>query len=110
MKIQELMPMLQIHGRTIYDDKKEALFCNWTCSGFTVGVEGSYLKVKVVAMYDLMPEMPNFPPAPPDWPCIGAVVDGELVGRTECRNEEAEWVTLWEGAEKNQRQAGRIRS
>lgn len=102
MKIQELMPMLQMHGRTIYDDKKEALFCNWTCSGFTVGVDGSYLKIKVAAIYDLMPPMPNFPPSPPDWPCIGAVVDGELTGRTECRNEEAEWVTLWEGEKKQQ--------
>ena len=104
MKIKELMPMLQMHGRTIYDEQKEALFCNWTCSGFTVGVDGTYLKVKVIAMYDLMPPMPNFPPSPPDWPCIGAVVDGELTGRTECRNEEAEWVTLWEGAEKKRQE------
>ena len=99
MKIQELMPMLKLHGRTIYDDKKEALFCNWTCSGFTVGVDGTYLKVKVAAIYDLMPEMPNFPPPTPDWPCIGAVVDGELVNRTECQNEDAEWVTIWESTE-----------
>ena len=104
MKIKELMPLMQMHGRTIYDDKKEALFCNWTCSGFTIGVDGSYLKVKVEAIYDLMPPMPNFPPSPPDWPCIGVVVDGELTGRTECRNEEAQWVTLWEGTEKKRQE------
>ena len=89
--------MVQMHGRTIYDEAKEALFCNWSCSGFTVGVDGSYLKVKVAAIYDLMPEMPNFPPPKPDWPCIGVVIDDELTGRTECQNEEPEWVTLWEG-------------
>ena len=100
MKIQELMPMLIKHGRTIFDEKKEALFCNWTCSGFTVGVDGTFLKMKVVAMHDLMPQMPFFPLVQPDWPCIGAAVDGELVSRTECRNEEPEWITLWESKEK----------
>ena len=36
MKIRELLPLVKIHGRTIYDEEKEALFCNWSLSGFTM--------------------------------------------------------------------------
>lgn len=103
MKIRELMPLLRLHGRTVYDEEKEALFCNWSCAGFTVGVEGTFLKLKVTALSDQTFGMPNMPTPPPDWPCIGAVVDGELINRAECREEE-QWVTLWESDKPERRE------
>ena len=98
MKIKELLPAVKIHGRTVYDEEREALFCNWTCSGLTLKMTGKVLKVKVLAMSDQIPGMPNMPTPPPDWPCIGAVVDNELIYRHECREEE-EWLTVYEGDE-----------
>ena len=101
MKITELLPMLRLHGRTITDAKKEALFLNWTCAGFSVAFNGSYLKARVLAMSDMGPSFPGFPPPDPDWPCLGAAADGseELCFREE-RREEDGWVTLFTAPEK----------
>ena len=98
MLIKELMPLVKIHGRTIYDEEKQALFCNWTCSGFTLKMKGKLLKVKVLATSDQIPGMPNMPTPPPDWPCIGLAIGGELVYRHECKEAE-EWLTLYESNE-----------
>ena len=98
MKIKELLPLVKVHGRTIYDEEKEALFCNWTCSGFTIRFTGRLLKVKALALSDQIPGMPNMPTPPPDWPCIGAAVDGALICRQELREAE-QWVTLYEAQE-----------
>ena len=95
MLMKEIMPLLKIHGRTVYDEEKEALYCNWSCSGFSVGVKGSYLKAHILADSDQIPGMPNMPTPPPDWPCVGLVINDELVFRQECR-ENDQWVTLWE--------------
>ena len=98
MKIKELTGKIKIHGRTIYDEEKEALFCNWTCSGFTIRFTGKQLKVKVLALSDQIPGMPNMPTPPPDWPCIGAAVEDKLIYRHECREAE-QWLTLYEADE-----------
>ena len=98
MLIKELMPLVKIHGRTIYDEEKQALFCNWTCSGLTLKMTGKNLKVKVLAMSDQIPGMPNMPTPPPDWPCIGLAIGDELVYRHECKEAE-EWLTLYEAEE-----------
>ncbi len=95
MKIREVMPLLDIHGRTLYDEVKEAFCFNWSCSGFSIGVKGTYLKARVTAQCDQIPGMPSMPTPPPDWPVIGTVVDDELIFRHECRSED-EWVTLWQ--------------
>ena len=95
MLIKEIMPLMKIHGRTVYDEEKEALYCNWSCSGFSVGVKGSYLKAHILADSDQIPGMPNMPTPPPDWPCVGLAINDELVFRQECR-ENDQWVTLWE--------------
>ena len=93
MKIKELMPMLQLHGRTVWDENREALFANWSCSGFTVRFKGSELKIKLIAMSDQIPGFPGMPTPPPDWPCFGVVCDGsELSGRTHMNVEEGEYV------------------
>ena len=34
--MKEMLKNLCLHGRTVWDEEKQALFCNWTCSGFTV--------------------------------------------------------------------------
>ena len=98
MKIKELLPLLKLHGRTIYDEEKQALFCNWSTSGFTVGIDGSYLKVRVTALPDQIAGMPGMPQPPEDWPNIAAVVDGSdhLINRTEIR-EADRWVELYNG-------------
>ena len=96
MKIRELLPLVKLHGRTVFDEEKEALFCNWSCSGFTVGVKGTYLKVRVTALSDKIPGFPGAPEPKPDWPCFGAIVDGELINRTEVQSDD-QWVTLWQG-------------
>ena len=101
MNIKELLPIVKLHGRTVYDEEKKALFCNWSCSGLTLKLTGKSLKVKVVAVSDQIPGMPGVPTPPPDWPCIGAVVNDELIYRHECKEipEDGEWLTLWEPAE-----------
>ena len=98
MLIKELMPLIKIHGRTVYDEEKQALFCNWTCSGLTLKMTGRTLKVKVLAMSDQIPGMPNMPTPPPDWPCIGLAIGDELVYRHECREAE-EWLSVYESEE-----------
>ena len=95
MKIKELLPLVKVHGRTIYDEEKEALFCNWTMSGITLKVTGKSLSVKVLALSDQIPGMPGMPTPPRDYPCIGAVVDGELICRHECKEGEQE-ILLWQ--------------
>ena len=98
MKIKELMELSRIHGRTVYDEDMEALFCNWSCSGLTVRFEGKKLAIRIKAMSDQIPGMPGMPTPPPDWPCIGAVVNDELIFRKEC-HEEDEWIVLYEEEE-----------
>lgn len=90
MKIKELLPLVKVHGRTIYDEEKEALFCNWTMAGITLKFKGTYLKARVTALADQLPGMPGMPQPPEDLPCIGAVIDGELVYRHECVKGEQE--------------------
>ena len=98
MKIKEALPLLQVHGRTIFDEEKEALFCNWTMSGLTVRLRGKVLRVKLLALSDQLPGMPGMPTPPADWPCVGTVVNNELVYRHECREAE-QWLTVWESEE-----------
>ncbi|MBR0137372.1 MAG: hypothetical protein IJM15_03075 [Erysipelotrichaceae bacterium] len=98
MKIKELMPLVKLHGRTVYDEEKEALYCDWSCSGFTVKLTGKQLKIKVRAESDQIPGMPNMPTPPPDWPCVGAIVNDELIFRHECL-EAQEWIDLWSSEE-----------
>ncbi len=97
MKIKELLPLIKVHGRTVYDEEREALFCDWTCSGFTTKINGKSLKIKVIAESDQIPGMPNMPTPPPDWPCVGLAIGDELVYRHECR--ENGWLTVYESEE-----------
>ncbi len=98
MLIKEIMPLLKIHGRTVYDEEKEALYCNWSLSGFSLGVKGTYLKAHILADSDQIPGMPNMPQPPADWPCVAVAIGDELTFRHECRENE-QWVTLWENEE-----------
>ena len=97
MLTKEILGKLQLHGRTIFDEDKNALFFNWTCSGFTVIFSGSVLKARFTALGDKGPAFPGFPEPAPDYPFFGVIADGgELSLRTECREEDAEF-TLFEG-------------
>lgn len=98
MEIKELLPLVKTHGRTFYDEERKAFFCNWSCSGFTVRFVGKKLKIKVISFADQIPGMPGMPTPPPDWPCVGAVEDDQLVYRHECKElpEDGEWLTVWE--------------
>ncbi|MCR4634430.1 MAG: hypothetical protein K5648_09930 [Erysipelotrichaceae bacterium] len=97
MLVKEVLPLAAVHGRTVYDEEREGLWCNWTYSGLSVGVKGTYLKVLVDADSDQVPGMPGMPTPPPDWPCIGAAVNDELIYRHEIH--EKEWLTLWSATE-----------
>lgn len=92
MEIKELMPLMKMHGRTLYVPEKKVLFTNWSCSGFSIGVKGSYLKAKVVAIYDQIPDIFNRGEPPKDWPCLGLTIDGgeELIYRELIDVEEKE--------------------
>ena len=88
MLTKEILGKLQLHGRTIFDEDKNALFFNWTCSGFTVVFSGSVLKARFTALGDKGPAFPGFPEPAPDYPFFGVIADGGELGlRTECREE-----------------------
>lgn len=94
--MKELMNKLQLHGRTVWDEEKQALFCNWTCSGFTVRFTGTSLKARLTVMADQIPAMPGFPPNPDYYPHIGVVTDGEtLENRQDILSDG--WYDLWQG-------------
>lgn len=82
------LPFLRLHGRTRFVESRNALFFNWTCSGFTVRFRGASLRAVFLALPDRQP----FPPdAPEDLPWIGLVQeDGEtLAGRWLLREGES---------------------
>lgn len=100
MKVKELLPLLRLHGRTVFDGEKGALFFNWTCSGFTLRFRGAKLRARLCALGDKMPPFPGFPELPPDYPWMGVVVDG-ADEPTNCRvyDKEDEWVELFAAEE-----------
>ena len=86
MRTKDILGKLRLHGRTVFDEERQALFFNWTCSGFTAVFTGSTLKARFVALGDKGPAFPGFPEPQPDYPCFGVAADGgDLTGRTECR-------------------------
>ena len=68
MLAKELLSKLQLHGRTLFDEDKQALFFNWTCAGFTVCFTGGTLKGRFTAMGDKGPAFPGMPEPKPDYP------------------------------------------
>jgi hypothetical protein len=99
MNAKELMPLLCLHGRTVFDEARQALFFNWTCAGFTVCFRGTYLRARLIALADAAPIFPGMPPLPPIWPYFGVVPDGaEAPENCQVLTEPEAWVTLFEGA------------
>ena len=84
MKAKELLPLLRLHGRTVFDEEAQALFFNWTCTGFTVRFRGKVLRAHLTALGDLLPPFPGMPQLPPDYPWRGVVPDG---GKTAARHD-----------------------
>ena len=98
MNAKELMPLLRLHGRTVLDEEKNALFFNWTCAGFTVRFRGKTLRAHLTALGDKIPPFPGMPELPPDYPWMGVVADGADTP-TNCKiyDQADEWATLFEG-------------
>lgn len=94
--MKELRNKLRIHGRTVWDEEKQALFCNWTCSGVTVRFTGTYLKAKLAVLADQIPAMPGFPPTPDYYPHIGVVTDGATLENRQDILADG-WYDLWQG-------------
>lgn len=94
--MKELRNKLLIHGRTVWDEEKQALFCNWTCSGVTVRFTGTYLKVKLTVLADQIPAMPGSPPTPDYYPHIGVVADGVTLENRQNILADG-WYDLWQG-------------
>jgi len=92
MKLDKLLPLLTLHGRTRQDG--DCLYMNWTCSGFSVRFTGHTLKAKLRALG----EKQHFPPdSPVEYPWAGVCVDGSdaLSNRFVCQ-EGDNWYTLWD--------------
>ena len=100
MKAKELLPLLRLHGRTLFDEDKGTLFFNWTCGGFTARFRGKTLRARLTALSDQIPAFPGMPTPPPDFPYMGVVIDG-ADEPTLCRvyDQADEWATLFEGDE-----------
>ena len=100
MNAKDALPLLCLHGRTVFDDERQALFFNWTCSGFTVRFRGTTLRARLVALGDEAPTFPGMPPLPPVYPYFGVVADGaEAPERCQELTEPDAWVTLFEGVD-----------
>ena len=98
MNAREALPLLRLHGRTLWDEERQALFCNWTCAGFTANFRGTTLRARLTALGDKVPNFPGMPPLPPVYPYFGAVADGaEAPERCRVLTEPDAWVTLFEG-------------
>ena len=69
----ELRDYLRFHGRTLTDDRKHAVFFNWTCSGFTCTFTGKTLAATLVGI-----PSPNIagPGQPDEYPYIGIATEG----------------------------------
>ena len=89
------LPYLHLHGRTRFPESRNALFFNWTCSGFSVRFRGSVLRAAFLAMPDRMP----FPPdAPEDLPMIGTVPEsGDTLGGRWLLSEGENRIELFTG-------------
>ena len=100
MKAKDFLPLLRLHGRTVFDVEKDALFFNWTCSGFSVRFRGRSLRARITALGDTFPALPGMPELPPDYPFMGVVID-DAAEPTGCRvyDKEDEWVPLYEGGD-----------
>ncbi len=98
MNAEDLLPLLHMHGRTYYDSKRNTIFFNWTCSGFTVHFRGSTLRARLAARTDPLPAFPGMPASGRIAPYFGVVPDG-AEDPVECRllRQPDEWVTLFEG-------------
>ena len=96
-EIKELLPLIKIHGRTTLSDNADAVYFNWSCTGFTVTFKGKVLKAKIRAHGEKLQGPPGMPEPETDYPCVGLVgEDGEtLVTRFQCQEGEA-WYTMFE--------------
>ncbi|MBQ8996268.1 MAG: SGNH/GDSL hydrolase family protein [Oscillospiraceae bacterium] len=92
--ILELLPCIRVNGRAVWDEKDGGLYCNWSASGITVGIEGTELRVKAAPLADELRLGEDVDPFLL-WPSLGASEGGELIFRAECREEE--WFTIFLG-------------
>lgn len=90
-----LLPLIQQHGRTVFDEPSGTLFFNWTCSGFTVAFTGKSLRAKIQAYGDQVAPPPGSPPPPADYPWVGVVEDGDNLARRVKCTEGAGWYELF---------------
>ena len=99
IKAHDLLPLLRLHGRTVFDEARQALFFNWTCAGFTVRFRGRLLRARLTALSDAAPVFPGMPPQPPIFPYFGVVPDGaETPVNCQILDQADDWITLFEGA------------
>lgn len=78
--IKNQMPNLKLHGRTIFDEEKQALFFNWTCAGIEFNFCGTKLDAEFLA--DPGQEIEGLPfdttaPRRDTWPWVSVFFDGE---------------------------------
>lgn len=95
---EQLLSLIQIHGRSWFDQQTQGIWFNWTCSGFTVTFTGKTLRAKILAFGDIIP-IPGGDPTV-DYPCVGLVSeDGETLShRLKCIGGPS-WYNLFSGEE-----------
>lgn len=94
--MKNTLKKLKIHGRTVWNEKEQTLFFNWTCSGVTVHFTGTSLKAKFKVLPDRLPPMAGLPESPDYYPWIDVTRDGEnLENRMEIRSDGD--YELWSG-------------
>lgn len=79
-------------GRTLYDARQQAMFFNWSASGFRLAFEGARLEAEMVAFAE------TFPGEGPNLPYIAVFADGAPQPAQTLRVEEGvSRVTLFAG-------------
>ena len=79
-QIENQLSKLKLHGRTIFDEDKQALFFNWTCAGIEFTFCGTKLDIEFLAAPGQEIEGLPFDQTAPrrdTWPWIAVLLDGE---------------------------------
>ncbi|NLL38323.1 MAG: hypothetical protein GX254_01875 [Clostridiales bacterium] len=75
----ELCDYLCFHGRTLTDDRRHAVFFNWTCSGFTCTFTGKTLTATLLGIPSSNIAGPD---QPDEYPYIGITTEGSAGERS----------------------------
>ena len=95
LSAQDCNNRLRWSGRTLYDKTHEAVFFNWTCSGFSLRFSGTRLEMNAVAFSE------TYPGEADSLPWFALFLDGKQEPeRIFCLHPGQQTITLFESASK----------